>query len=153
MTTKVRNQLLYGQDEFVAAWVNERLEGGQITGPYTGIGVMSDDSTRLIAGFVFHNYRDVYRTMELGLAAVSSMWARPETMLALFHYPFIIAEVNKLWVSIERTSKKAIKTAEHAGFKPEAVLADEFGPKRHAVRLRMLRREFDKIYGNKENVL
>ena len=76
------------------------------------------------------------------MATTSSAWANKETMAGLFGYPFYQLGVNKLWAAIAVDNVKAIKTAEHAGFKRETELEDHYGPGRHAVLLGILRREF-----------
>ena len=143
MTTATRNiEVLYGADEFVKAWMAEQLPSQPIdrVTDYAAFGVISRG--RMIAGFLFHNFFKMYGTIELGVVATSPMWANKTTMAELFDYPFHRWQVNKLWCAIAVKNERAINTAEHAGFKREATLADEYGPGKHAVRLRILKREF-----------
>ena len=76
------------------------------------------------------------------MATTSSALSNTETMPGLFGYPFYQLGVNKLWAAIAADNVKALKTAEHAGFKRETELEDHYGPNKPAVLLRILKREF-----------
>ena len=139
--------LLYGRDAEVAAWVSEKIPhmfGGDF-GPCSAIGITSQD--RLIAGVVFHEYQPEYGTIQMSLAAISPMWARRKTIGDFLAYPFYQLGVYKVWTATPRDNEPALKVNEHAGFKREAVLAHHFGRKRHAVICRLLRPDYQRIYG------
>ncbi|MCH8313735.1 MAG: GNAT family N-acetyltransferase [Nitrospinae bacterium] len=135
-------EILYKHDKEVRDWMARQLPGQAVDEieKYTALGVTSDGE--IIAAFLFYNYFKAYGTMELGMATTSPMWANKETMAGLFGYPFYQLGVNKLWAAIAADNVKAIKTAEHAGFKRETELEDHYGPNKPAVLLRILRREF-----------
>lgn len=148
ITTQARNaQLVFGYDEFIGAWVRERVKEARFE-EFKTIGVALGD--RLIAGFVYYDYRPDYQTMEMSMAADSPMWARPGTIRALLHYPFIQQDCYKVRVVIASDNQRSIKNTKHIGFKQEGVLGNEFGKGRHAVIMRMYRPAFEKLYGGKD---
>jgi RimJ/RimL family protein N-acetyltransferase len=115
-------------------------------GPCIAIGVQSKG--RLIAGIVYNEYQPRYSIIQLSMAAVSPMWARKEFIAELLRYPFEQLGVYKVFTAIPADNAMAIKVNSHVGLKREAVLAHHFGKKRHAVIMRMLRPDYDRLYGD-----
>jgi hypothetical protein len=70
-------------DDYVRAWVAKRI-GIRGFGPSTAIGVQKD--SQLIAGAVFHDYRD--GQIEASIASDSPRWATRSVLYSLFAYPF-----------------------------------------------------------------
>jgi hypothetical protein len=140
------NRIVAGHDEEIAKWVAERVPwaGRGDFGPMAALGVVSD--TGLIAGVVYHDYQPDHGTIQLSMAAASPMWARRENLRALLHYPFRRVGVFKAWIATPHDHAHGIKTFEHIGFKREAILAHQFGRKRHAWIGRMLQPDFHRIY-------
>lgn len=101
---------------------------------------------RLIAGVVYHDYHHRFATVQLSIAAISPMWARKETITALLHYPFCQLKVFKVWTAMPHDNHAALKVNEHIGFKREAILAHQYGRKRHAIVTRMLQPDFHRLY-------
>ncbi len=150
MTTKVRDNLVYGFDEYVSAWVEERM-GDCVSRDYKrgkAIGVMSADRKSLIAGVTYFDYEPMHGTMQLAFASDNPMWARRETIKQLLAYPFDQLGIFKCWVTISSDNKHSIKTVEHIGFKLDGILSEHFGKKQHAVIMRMFAKEYHRIYGN-----
>ena len=143
--------LLFGHDAAVSAWVAGRIPHlhDDDFGPGAAIGVMSGE--RLIAGVVFNFWQERFQTMQMSMAAVSPMWARPETIRALFRYPFVQVQVHKLWTITPVEYEKALKSLRHAGFKREALLSHHFGKGKHAYLSRMLRGEWWAKYGRQDH--
>lgn len=141
------SELLYGLDEEIAAWVAERAPhiGVKGFGPSVAIGVVS--GTRLLAGVVYHDYQPEFGTIQLSMAADSPMWARRKTIGGLLAYPFYQLGVHKVWTATPHDNERALKVNEHIGFRQEAILAHQFGRNRHAVIRRMLKPDYDRIYG------
>jgi RimJ/RimL family protein N-acetyltransferase len=83
------------------------------------------------------------------MAAVSPMWARKEIIAELLRYPFEQLGVYKVFTAIPADNAMAIKVNNHVGLRREAVLAHHFGKKRHAVIMRMLRPDYDRLYGDR----
>ena len=141
--------LVYGEDEAIAAWTAGFLPHVESFGLCIAIGVVSLD--RLIAGVVYHEYRPKYATIQVSIAAISPMWARKENIAALLRYPFEQLECYKVWSAMPQDNEAAIKVNAHIGFKREAILAHAFGKKRHAVVTRLLRPDYDRLYGANQN--
>ena len=75
------------------------------------------------------------------------MWARRSIIFGLLAYPFHQLNCFKVWTATAFDNEKALKVNRHVGFTQEAVLAHQFGFKRHAVMMRMLKPDFIKNYG------
>lgn len=138
--------LVCGYDDYVREWVTSRLEDVGDFGASTAIGIASDG--KLIAGCVYHNYRPRYSSIEMSIASVSPMWARRENIKFLLDYPFRQLEAFRVYASIRLDNEKAQKAVSHIGFKREAVLNSMFGPNIHGTVYRILRHEFEKLYGD-----
>jgi RimJ/RimL family protein N-acetyltransferase len=139
-------QLAFGFDDQIAAWVAERIphvRGGSF-GLCTAIGVVSNG--KLLAGIVYHDFQPDHRTIQLSMAADSPMWARKSVIAGLLHYPFEQLGVYKIWTGTPIENEAALKVNYHIGFKREAILAHQFGPKRHGVVCRMLEPDYTRIY-------
>lgn len=137
--------LVLDSDNIISSWVAERIPvvaGGDF-GKCEALGVMTD---KLIAGVVYHDYQPAYRTIQMSMASISPMWARKDIIRALLAYPFRQLDCFKVYVAVELQNTHALKTNRHIGFKQEATLAHQFGPKRHAVMMRMLQPDFAKRY-------
>jgi len=143
------SRVVYGASEFIAAWVAERIAhvGKDGFGPCAALGVASRDGTRLLAGVVYHDYQPKHETIQASMASVSPMWARLEIITELLAYPFFQLGVFKVWSAIPIDSEKTINTNRHLGFTQEGILAHQFGRGRHAVITRLLRPDFNRIYG------
>ena len=137
--------IVFGEDAYVAAWTADKLPQVSDFGLCTALGVVSGE--RLIAGIVYHDYQPQHGTIQLSIAAISPMWAKKENIKELLKYPFEQLECYKVWTAIAADNEKALKVNAHIGFKKEAILAHQFGKKRHAVMSRMLRPDYDRLYG------
>lgn len=142
------NRLIFGCDAEIAQWVSEHIPQirGREFGPCSAIGIAGNG--KLLAGVVYHEYKPAFKTIQISMASVSPMWARRENIYALLHYPFRQLNVFKVWTGTPHDNLRAIRANEHIGFKREAVLAHQFGPKRHAVVMRMLQPDFTRLYEN-----
>ena len=115
----------------------------------TGIGIVSQD--RLLAGLIYHDYQSAHGTIQLSMAAVSPMWAKKENIKELLRYPFEQLKCYKVWTATPIENDNALKVNAHIGFRREATLAHQFGKKRHAVIMRILRPDYDRIFGEERN--
>jgi RimJ/RimL family protein N-acetyltransferase len=140
--------LLFGHDQSVADWVAERIpnvSGGGFK-DCTAIGVVGSGGKPL-AGVVYHDYQPEFGTIQISMASDSPVWAQKGIIRALLHYPFIQLGAFKAWIAVALDNKHGLKTFQHIGFRREAVLAHQFGRRRHAVILRMLQPDYIKMYG------
>ena len=110
-------------DDYVRAWVAKRI-GIRGFGPSTARGVQKDG--QLIAGAVFHDYRD--GQVEASLSADSPKWATRSVLYSLFAYPFIQMDANRLLVTCDESNKKAMKMNRQLGFTPEGILRQMYYP-------------------------
>lgn len=152
--TKTRKRpphgLLIGHDKYVCGWVADHSPGGDgVHGlTATAIGVLSGE--RLIAGVVYHDYYPEHKTMQLGIASISPMWAQKGTIRQLLSYPFEQLKVYKAWTVTESTHKNTLKAVGHIGFSFDAKLKHHFGEGRHGTIMRLLRPDFYRLYGGEE---
>ena len=110
-------------DDYVRAWVAKKI-GIRGFGPSTAIGVQRDN--QLIAGAVFHDYRD--GQIEASLASSSPRWATRSVLYSLFAYPFIQCDANRLLVTCDESNHKAMKMNRQLGFTPEGILRQMYYP-------------------------
>jgi RimJ/RimL family protein N-acetyltransferase len=145
------SQLTYRDDKTIAVWVKDKLDQENEIDfeKYTAIGVETDKH-KLIAGLVFHDFRRKQRTISITMAATNPMWATHKNLKDLLGYPFLQLNVFKIWIATRFENKHALKTFKHIGFTQEAVLAHQFGPKKHCVMQRMLKNDYLKKYGDKD---
>jgi len=137
--------LLFGHDADVSTWVADHIPHVTEFGPCAAIGIVSRET--LIAGVVYHDFQPAFRTIQLSMAAVSPMWARRENIAGLLHYPFRQLGAFKVWTMTPFDNQPALKVNLHIGFKREAILAHQFGPKRHGIVCRMLEPDYERLYG------
>lgn len=138
-------ELLFGCDAEIAQWVADRIPHVDDFGPSRSIGVVSDG--RLLAGCVYHDCQPRHETIQLSMAADSPMWARREVIAGLLAYPFVQLGFYKVWTATPADGEAALKVNKHIGFTREAILAHHFGRKRHAVINRMLRPDYERLFG------
>lgn len=140
-------RLLYGQDAAVGKFVADRIPQVENNwGPMAAIGVVDDDNS-LIAGFVYNMYYPEHGTIQISAASDSPKWATRKIIREVFSYAFNDLGVNKICSAIPLESERVIKFNKALGFIQEAVLAHQFGPKKHAAMLRLMKKDFEAKYG------
>ena len=112
-------------DDYVRAWVAKRI-GITGFGLSTAIGVQQDG--QLIAGAVFHDYRNEHRQIEASIASDSPRWATRSVLYSLFAYPFNQCDANRLLVTCDESNDKAMKMNKQLGFTPEGILRQMYYP-------------------------
>lgn len=127
-------RLIYGADEAIAIWVGTQIshapdfhmrrapDGGKL---FHAIGV--SDGDKIIAGVVFHNYYPMYRNIELSMAALSPVWAKPAIIGELLHYPFIQLDCGRVTTLTPANNKRALRFNEHLGFIREGLVRKGYG--------------------------
>ena len=126
------NRIIHGRDEAVAAWVARQIPhvGPRGFGPCRALAVVCGD--RPLAGFVLHDYQPEAGTIQISMAAVSPLWAKPDTIRGLLAVPFQQYGCFKVWTCIPHDNERAIRFNEGIGMKSEATLRHQFGRGRHA---------------------
>ena len=116
-TVVVSGPLVWGADRAIADWVAEKLDCANSWVSYRSIGVLSRDSSQLIAGVVYHGYTgsDVIQS----IAATSPMWARPEVIRGLLAYPFETLKCRRTTALISESNTRSWKTMQRIGFQQE----------------------------------
>lgn len=146
-------RLIFGKDEKVAKWVCKHIpamgDSPGLFGQCTAIGV-EDKNGDALAGVVFHDFQEQFRTMQVSFAAVSPRWATRNMVRTLLFYPFEQAKVQKLWSAIQHTNARALKFSTGIGFRKEATLGHHFGRGSHAVISRLYAEDYKRLYGVKE---
>ena len=145
------NILIFGRDEHVAQWAAKQIPhvGKSGFGPCRAIAVLSPDN-RPLGAIVYHDWSEQHGTVQISMATVSPMWAKPQTIRDLLAIPFLQYGVRKVWTCIPSDNERAIRFNEGIGMKSEAILRHQFGHKRHAVIFGMMRHEYDARWGVKE---
>ena len=143
-------ELLYNHDIEVKNWVAAKIPDLALSSygfqNGTAIGVESK-SAGLMAGVVYHEWIKEHGTIQLSIASVNAMWARPEIIKLLLSYPFHKLGVHKAWIVIDSTNINSLRLTKSIGFKFEALLHNQFGKNKDAVFKRMYRTDFERIYG------
>lgn len=116
--------MVYDASEYVAAWVAAKL--GHRFGICTAIGVA--EGQRLIAGVVYHEYREVPKTMQMSVYAErGSNWLSRAALEQFFGYPFLHLACNAVYITVRRSNKHAKRFVHRIGFKPAGLLRRGFG--------------------------
>ena len=121
-------RLHFGADEYVAAWVSERIPHmrGEPFGPCAAIAVLGDDG-RMLGGVVYHNYRPRFRDIEMSAAADSKRWLTKEVLRGIFRYPFVQLQVRRVTMITGQRNDEARKLLRGLGFKQEGVIRRGLG--------------------------
>jgi RimJ/RimL family protein N-acetyltransferase len=128
--------ILYGADEMVKNFVAGRVpHGGHFTEADRALGVIRRG--RFVGGVVFHDYTG--HVIFMSGAFDDPRWALPETIRALFAYPFNQLKVSNLLTATARSNDRARKIDRGLGFKEIGVIRHYWG-KDDAVLMQMPRK-------------
>jgi RimJ/RimL family protein N-acetyltransferase len=145
------NQIIFGQDERVAAWVAKQLPhvGAAGFGPCRALAVISA-SGRPLGAIVYHDLQEQAGTVQISMATVSPLWAQPQTIRDFLAVPFDQYKVRKVWTCIPSDNVRALRFNEGIGMKREAVLRHQFARDRHAVIFGMMAGQYAARWRMKE---
>jgi len=109
--------ILIGADDLVAELVASRIPhmAGASWGPCVALGVVRNGV--LLGGFVYNNYRG--HDVQLNAAFDRPGWALPQTLRALFNYPFNQMGVARVTAVTGKSNHKARKGLLDLGFSQE----------------------------------
>jgi ribosomal protein S18 acetylase RimI-like enzyme len=110
---------------------------------HSAVGVV-DNAGRLVAGVVLSNYRPQFSSVEISAAAVSSHAFSIGIVNALGAYVFRQLSINRVEARTATDNERAKRLLRGVGFKPEAVHADWYGPRRHAAVYRLLKADWER---------
>lgn len=117
--------LVYGQDAAVAEFVRQRApHAGNGFEKYTAIGV--EDAGEIIAGVVYNEYRPRDRTIHVSIASSTPRWASRRTLRAVFGYPFVQLNCERLTAYTGRSMARVRQFLEELGFTCEGCMRKGF---------------------------
>lgn len=99
----------------------------------------------MVAGVVYNCWDQECRTIQASVCAGTRMWATKPLVLGLLSFAFDGLDVNRIWARVPSDNERALRFDKRICFVQEGVAADDFGPGRNAVGLRMLRKEYDAL--------
>lgn len=113
--------LLLNADEFVANYVRVNL-GPEVRAAfrdYTAIGIIRRDE--FCGGVVYHNFYSMPHgnAVEVSIACSDAGWALPQTLRALFSYPFEQLGCVRMTAIAAKSNTRSRKLIEGLGFKRE----------------------------------
>ena len=114
--------MVYGQDEFVAPWVQARLPDSRGWQFPATIGILKDGE--LIAGLVYHDY--TRRSIQISMASTSPEWCNRRTLKRIFGYPFVQLKVSRITVCTHVNNERMRSLANRLGFVQEGVLREGY---------------------------
>lgn len=121
-----RMTFVFGHDQFVAAWVQQRLAGIENGfGQYSAIGI--ENCGELIAGVVYHDYRRF--SIQISMAAETPKWCSRRTLNILLGYPFNQCGVERITACTAKNNKRLRSMVERLGFKLEGTIRRGFDGK------------------------
>jgi RimJ/RimL family protein N-acetyltransferase len=132
--------ILLGAEDVVVPYIKSRVpytESG--FGPCVAFGVVRRG--QLIGGVVYYNYRPDDGDIMVVVAFDRPDWCLPQTLRALFDYPFNYLGCGRMTAAIARKNKRSRKLTEGLGFKLEGVARRAFGREDDAVLYGLLRDE------------
>jgi RimJ/RimL family protein N-acetyltransferase len=109
-------KILYG-DRAVVEWVGLQL-GIKNFGEAVGIGFVGADNKPL-AGVVYASYSEKYRDIEASLASITPRWCTRGNLYAVFAYPFVQLDCERISATVDKANKPARSFVERAGFQVE----------------------------------
>ncbi len=132
--------LVIGHDEQVARWVQLQFPHIAGFGECTAIGIIDDD--QLIAGVVYHNYRD--QIIEASMASISPRWCNRRVGRALLSYPFEQLKVRRFEMTVAKRNKRMRRFLERLGFQFEGRRRKAMPDGRDGIQYSMLRHDAER---------
>jgi len=111
--------VIYGQDERVLKWVEQRTNEGTFGFGSVGLGLEEDGE--LVAGVAFNMYTGASISMHVA-AIPGRRWMTKEFLWRSFAYPFIQLKCNRITGLVREDNLDAQRFDEHLGFKREGLL-------------------------------
>jgi RimJ/RimL family protein N-acetyltransferase len=111
--------VVYGQNERVLSWVEDKTNEGSFGSGSIGIGLEEDGE--LIAGVAFNMYTGASISMHVA-AVPGKRWMTKEFLWRSFAYPFVQLKCNRITGLVREDNLVAQKFDEHLGFRREGLL-------------------------------
>lgn len=129
--------------EFIGNWVTRQTtDNGELgfSGAFNALGVV--DNNALIAGFCFHDWHPIHRTICITLAATTPRWGSRKIIEGILSYPFIELDCQRITVTVNATNSASLRLAKGVGFKEEARLERAAGMNCDVIVLRLFVEEW-----------
>ena len=140
--------LVLGKDDVIADFVVSLIPWVDSFGPCRAIGIIRRE--RLVGGFVFHNYRPQYRSVEFSGGFTEPYWPSRDVFRSLCQYGYLQLGCDRAYSLTPKHNKPARKFLEWAGFKLEGCARKGFG-RYDAMIYGMLRNECRWLERQEEN--
>lgn len=130
-------------------WAQEHIPHAPVDnpfGPCSAIGL--EENGQIKAVIVYHEYRPVYGTCEISMAAVTPRWAQKGIIRALLSVPFEQYGCQLIYTTTPAENTRAIRFNLGIGFTKEATLRRRNGRDGDVVLCSMADDEFFKRYGH-----
>lgn len=132
----VHSRLVYGEDERVAKWCQERLPNFiGWNGYYTAIGY--ERRGELKAGVVYTNYSRANVVTSIVLEIPISR----RFLFAVLYYPFMQLNTRRITAMVDARNEKSLRFCKHVGFSWEGLLREGAIDGGDVVVMGMLKRE------------
>ena len=103
------------ENEFLRAWLEQRIPGVNIGDDSVCIGVWRDGKLAAVAGF--YDYKTV--DIELSFAADDPRWATKQTITYILAFPFVQLETQRCTAMVLKSNKRCRKLLLGVGFNEE----------------------------------
>ncbi|MSQ98136.1 MAG: N-acetyltransferase [Xanthomonadales bacterium] len=104
----------------VGDWVAKRLSGGYFAERSQAIGL--EKNADLVAGVIYENWN--HRSIMCHIAIEERI--TPSFLGAIFHYPYIVCEVDKIIAPVADDNEASKRLVEKMGFVEEARIKDAY---------------------------
>lgn len=104
-----------GENAFLKAWLEQRLEGTRAGADAWCIGVWRDEKLAAVAAFT--NYRTV--DIEILFASDNPRWATKQTITYILAFPFIQLKTQRCSAMVLKSNRRVRKLLTGIGFKEE----------------------------------
>lgn len=115
-------RIMVGQEAFLGQWLADQTQGQYIEGVMRHIGLVDDETGRILAVTGFGNCNGA--SVMMHVAGVGKSWLNREFLWFSFHYPFAQLGVNTILSPVESWNTPCRRFIEHIGFLLEATLKD-----------------------------
>lgn len=144
-------RLLMGHDAAVGKFVEDLapIERPEWPLGFVGFGILRADGA-LVAGVVFSEWHPAAKRIQLSAAALDPRSFGPRILVSLGNYAFGQLGCFRVWARTSTENQRARKFLKGIGFTEESTQAHWYGPKRHAITLRVTEPEWRQRWGISE---
>ncbi len=108
--------VLFGADEIVGRWIEERLEAYQYMKGTPALAIVKN--SKPVAAVAYDRFNGVH--VEATIVSEDKAWYNRSNMHAIFYYPFVTLGCEAISVCVPASNLSSLNLALRMGFKPEA---------------------------------